>query len=93
MELNYRQVAVAFGVAVFLAAFRYVFSTVPKAIAIAGMVGGIAIVVRGSVVDPAFAARKREPAGILALSASRSKTPRNSTGNTFSSIRIQRERK
>jgi hypothetical protein len=44
VELNYRQIAVAFGVAVFLAAFRYVFSTVPKAIALAGMVGGIAIV-------------------------------------------------
>ena len=36
--------AVGFGVAVFLAAFRYIFSTVSKAIAIAGMVGGIAIV-------------------------------------------------
>ncbi len=43
MELNYRQIAIAFGVAVFLAAFRYVFSTIPKAIAIAGMVVGVAI--------------------------------------------------
>jgi hypothetical protein len=44
MEINYRQVAIALGVTLFLAAFRYVFSTVPKVIAIAGMVVGILIV-------------------------------------------------
>jgi hypothetical protein len=44
MELNYRQIAIGLGIALFLAAFRYRFVSVHKTIANAIMVGGIAVV-------------------------------------------------